>query len=148
MALSYPLVNGFAVSWASLTLKRDGDDEFGFREISWKNAIERAAVRGQGRQILRHTKGDLTPELSITYLLEEFADFRKALGAGYLDKNISYFLSYSEGTFISNVEFVGCLIKEEDCSHSQGPDGLTVTVPFDLKAAIVDKLPPIDNFRK
>lgn len=148
MPLSYPLVNGFAVSWASLTLKRDGDDELGFREISWKNAVERSEVRGQGRQILRHTRGDLKPELSITYLLEEFRDFRTALGAGYMDKTVAYFLSYAEGTFISNVEFVGCKMKEEDHSHTQGPDGLTVTVPFDIIAIIVDKLAPIENFRK
>jgi hypothetical protein len=151
MAISYPLVNGKRLGWSRIKIAVDkvGGEIFGFRAIMYKNAIERGKVRGHGRQVLGFTEGDLDSDASITMLEEEWRAFIAVLGSGYMDVPFTTTVSYvlPDGTTTSD-QLVGCLIKEDPHDHSQGVDGLEVSVPLDLLYVKVAGLNPINDFRE
>lgn len=145
---AYPLVNGKRLSWARIKISLDkaGGEIFGYKAISYKNAITRGKVRGHGRQILGLTDGDLDSDASITMLEEEWRELVAVLGDGYMDTPFTITISYLLDTKTYTDTIVGAQIKEDARDHKQGPDGFEVQVPLDCLYVKLQGLNPINNF--
>lgn len=153
MGLSYPSLNNRRVSWVSIKLKfsapgKPSADTLGFKDVSYKTILERSSVYGAGRQIQGYTAGTLKDEASITMLFEEQRVLLAILGEGFMDAPLTWVVSFAEGSEKHTDTIVGALMKEIDHQFSQGPDGLAVTMPFDVHYILYDGKAPIKPMRR
>lgn len=141
---TYPLVNGNRYSWASVEIAVNNLRLKGVKELSFKNGLEPGEMRGTGPQKLGRTRGDLKPEAAITLYMQEFYALQAALGEGYMEVEFGIVASFSDRNQpIVTVEIIGCRIKSEDHSFSQGTDALTVKCDLDVMMVITNGVKPI-----
>jgi hypothetical protein len=137
MSLQYPLINNKTYSWVSIRLQASGPALAGselikaIRAVSYKTTVERGDTRGTDRETYGFTAGKVSHESSITFIKEAFDDFVSGIGAGFMDKSITWTLSYKEGSRIDTITIVTAGMKEFGGDHSEGSDALEVVVPFD-----------------
>jgi hypothetical protein len=95
---SYPLVNGTRYDWSSAGFKMGGADEYGFKEISYTDTIDRGEVRGVGPQVIGHTRGEYKAEGSFVMLKEEFDAWVAKTGDGWMETIAKVETNPSNGT--------------------------------------------------
>jgi hypothetical protein len=152
--VSYPTVNGYRYSWASIVATIASgtvtQQLVGLKAISYSNSVARSEVRGEGRQRLGFTAGNVGSDCSFTILKEEWFNFIFALDqlGPYLDQPFDLAVSYSEGAIVKTDTIVGCKIKKDAHDHSQGTDGLEVKVDLDITYILLDGITtPFTGFR-
>ncbi len=130
--LSYPLVNGIRHEWSSVELKLDGDVYVGVKEVKYSATLKGTKMRGTHPAPIGRTRGEYDCEASIVLWFAEAVQFRKKLGAGYMEKAFDIVVSYVEDGFDTVVdEIIGCRITKDEGGGSQGPDGLTISWDLD-----------------
>jgi hypothetical protein len=140
MALTIPLVNGCRHSFASIEIAFDGVVFTGFKEISYNDGLEPGAVRGTSVQKIGRTKGDLTPEASLTCYTEEWKEILAKFGNGFGERVFTIVVAYRENDDADLVTdtIQGCRIKKVERSHSQGTDALEVKLELDVMKILWD----------
>lgn len=138
MALpNYPLINGLRHDWSSLQIEVGTLKITGLKSLSYKHSLEPGEVRGTHPQVLGHTLGTYTADASIEMYLSEANELKRVLGAGYMASVFNIVAKYSpkKGDPVITDRLIGCRIKTEDKSFSQGNEPLAVK--FDLFVMIV-----------
>ncbi len=144
----YPLINGFAYSWASCKFKIDGADAIYIKEISYTHTVERAKMRGAGMRPLGETRGEYEAEGSVTLTREGWDQLRAKLGNGYMEKRFSISTSYAEeGQQTVTDELLDCKINSVENSPSQGTDGLEVSLELSVMSIREGGLNPLNATR-
>lgn len=150
--LDYPLLNGRAASWASISLRLGGASLSGakalrgFRAISWKTTVERSPVKGAGRRVMAFTDGNVTDEASVTWIYETYDSLVQELGASFMDKPIVLATAYKLGTnVVRTVEIQAIGMKETGGDHSEGTEGLEVPMPLDVIRILYDGKDPAED---
>lgn len=137
--LSYPLINGIRHEWSSVEIKLDGDVYVGVKEIKYSASLKGSKMRGTHPAPIGRTRGEYDCEASIVLWFAEAVQFRKKLGAGYLEKAFDIVVSYVEDGFDTVVdEIIGCRITKDEGGGSQSPDGLTISWDLDPMKIIFD----------
>lgn len=136
--ISYPVVNGYLCSWASMSLNLGisgggAIEVIGFKAISYKAKVTREKVRGAGRHVLGMTKGIVEfDDPSLTLIKDNYWDIRDALGQngtiGYMDAVFGATVQYKEDStgILHTDTLFGARLGEEDHDHTQGTAGLEV----------------------
>lgn len=133
MAIDYPLINGIRHEWSSCEIKLGGVVYVGVKEVSYSDKLEPTKVYGAHAQPIGRTRGVYSCEGSITLYLAEANELRRALGPGYKEVSFDIVASYSEDELEAITdELVGCRIKGEDHSASQGADALVRKFDLDI----------------
>lgn len=136
MTIAYPLINGVRHEWSSVEIKCKGKIFVGVKEIAYSHKLEPTKVYGTHPQPIGRTRGVYTPEASITLYLAEAQELREELGDGYMEESFDIVCAYSESALDAITdEIIGCRIKGEDHSASQGPDPLVRK--FDLDVMLI-----------
>lgn len=147
-ANDYPMINGFAYSWASVKIKIDGADAIMIKELSYKHKVDRAKVRGAGMKPLGETRGEYEAEGSLTLTREGWDQLRNKLGNGYMEKRFGISSSYAEeGQPTVTDELSGVKISEVENKPKQGTDGLEVTLELSVMGILEGGLNPLNATR-
>lgn len=131
---TYPLVNAHRYSYASIELNLGSAGIFvGVKEISYSDSLEPGVVRGTRAEKLGRTKGEYEPEASITLWKEDAVELIKKLGNGFMEKSFDITVTYAEENAPTTVDkIIGCRIKSNENSHSQGTDALEHAFELDV----------------
>lgn len=137
---TYPQTSGFRHSWAGIKIKNGPTDVFGFRKITYKQSRERSKVFGHGVQAIGRTRGKHECEGSITFLYEEWEEFKAGLGDGYMDKTFDLtVLREEEGNDkIFSDELISCTIDDVSKDDSEGTDASEVEVTLGIMRIVED----------
>ncbi len=144
---SFPQVNGYKHSWAGIKIKKGPEDIFGFRKIAYKQSRERSKVFGHGIQALGRTRGKHDCEGSMTLLLEQWEDFKAALGDGYMDKSFDLVVQREEigNDRIFSDQLIGVMIDEVPYDDSEGSDASEVELTLNILRIVEDGVKAIDG---
>jgi Asp-tRNA(Asn)/Glu-tRNA(Gln) amidotransferase C subunit len=136
--LSYPLINGYRYSWASVAAIL-GAGSFtqelsGLKSINYATEVSRGEARGAGRQRLGWTAGNVAHTASLEMLKEEYMNLVEQLSAigPFLDQVFDIPVSYTENGVTKTDKVVGCRIKKDAHDHAQGTDALVVKIDLDI----------------
>lgn len=140
MPVSYPDINGVRFDWSSVDIKIGGVlRPIGVKSIEYSHRLEPTKVRGNHAQPIGRTRGEYEAEGSITLFKAEAQLLRDALealppaGGGYMEKAFEIVVSYADtGQVTVTDTLVGCRIKSEADSHSQGADPLEESIELDV----------------
>lgn len=131
--LQYPLINGYAYSWASIEFKFDGSPIITVQSIDYKVTRNRKQPYGTNVNPLAKTRGQIVNEGKCKMLLQEGDNLLGALslqditGVGaYGDVFFDVDITYAEGTNIIADTLIGCTIDEVSESPSEGVDAIMV----------------------
>lgn len=107
-----------------------GDTEYDARTISYGDSVSRSLTRGAHQVARGMTSGDYdTDETNLELYLSDFHRLQKALGNKFYETRFKITVAYArEGSQAVQDELVGCAFTKRPVNHSQGSDGLTVTV--------------------
>jgi hypothetical protein len=145
---SYPLVNGTRYDWSSAGFKMGGADEYGFKEISYTDTIDRGEVRGVGPQVIGHTRGEYKAEGSFVMLKEEFDAWVAKTGDGWMETKFDISVSYAAaGAPTVTDQIVGCAIAKVETNPSNGTDPLEVSCDLTVTYIIRNGKKPLANMR-
>jgi hypothetical protein len=129
-----PLINGFLHEFASIEAKANGQIISGFKELSYSHKKEPAKQHGSSAQPIGRTRGQYDAEGSITMYKRFAQDLTNALGPGYMDVAFTITVNYQPDDLqgIITDTLVGCLIKNDEDSHSEGTDALVTKYDLDI----------------
>lgn len=101
LSIQYPLIDGRRHSWASIEFKVKfpfgTQIVLGFTEISYKNKLDPAIVRGAGSLPIGFTQGNAEFDGDFTILLEEYNRIIQGLGNGWMARPIGdIYVAYDE----------------------------------------------------
>lgn len=148
-AILYPLINGVRYDWSSVDIKIDGLIYGGVKEISYSNSLEPGKLRGNKAQFIGRTRGEYSAEASITLYRLEYHALIEALWAkgGYMEVSFNIFASYSEAppAPVITDHLLGCRIKKDDFSGSEGGDPQAVKLDLDLMMMLPNGREPIST---
>ncbi len=138
---TYPQTAGFRHSWAGIKIKNGPTDLFGFRKISYKMAREESLVYGHGVQPLGRTRGKHSNEASISFLLQEWEEFKTGLGAGFMDKTFDLTVLREElgNDKIFSDSLISCRITDVSKDDSEGTDASEVEVTLSVLRIVDDE---------
>jgi hypothetical protein len=146
--MDYPLVNGTRYDWAAASFKFGGSNEYGLKEISYTDTMERGDVRGVGPQIIGHTRGEYKAEASFVMLKEEFDAMVAKFGDGWMEVSFDISVSYAAtGNATTTDKIVGCKISKVESNPSQGTDALEVSCDLTVMYVIRNGKKPLLNMR-
>lgn len=141
----YPVINGFAYSWASIAIRVDGAETVAIKEISYTHKVERSKIRGAGMRPIGRTRGEYEAEGSLTLYREGWDTLRRKFGAGYMERRFSIVVSYAEeGQPVVTDELLDCVIASVENNPSQGTDALEVSLDLDIMALREGGLSPLN----
>jgi len=142
--VDFPIVNGNRYSYVSLTAYANGTPYRGIKSLSYKDNLDPAGVYGASVQMSGATRGQYKAEADVEMYLEEWHDFRDALGDGFMEVQWPLDAQYEEaGRGVHSVQLPAVRISGVDDSHSEGTDGLTVKLKlFVLLPILRDGLAP------
>lgn len=133
MPVQFPLVNGKAHSFASITAKADtesGEESFSaIQSINYKSSKTHGVVRGNSQNVLGRTRGQREYTADMEVLRIEWESFRDKLmegkgpEVGFGDIPFTIQVQYQEEglpTYTDSIE--QCLIDDLDASNTQGTD--------------------------
>lgn len=133
--------NGYALSWASLIIKVENDEFFGFTGIDVEEKIERAIARGtdRGGPPRAITRGQYSVEGStikghvdsMAALLEKLAA-KSPNGLSYGYASFFASLQYIENGISITEMYHDCYINGRKFSGSPSPDALIWEVPVQI----------------
>ena len=125
MAISIPLINGERHAFASVELRIEGKR---YTCNSWNHTEknEFGEVVGNSTEVLGYTPGDHRHEVDFEMYLEDFTDFIRSLGNGYMKKMFSADVSYQldGNSYVINEFYSGIKMTEISASQSQSNEGL------------------------
>lgn len=143
MPVQFPLVNGKAHSFASITIKADtdsGEESFSAAQaINYKTSKTHGIVRGNSQDILGRTKGQRENTGDIEVLRIEWESFKDKLmqgkdaNVGFGDVMFGIQVQYQEEglpTYTDELEHV--LIDDLDMSNTQGTDPSKVKLTLNI----------------
>lgn len=131
--ISYPLVNGVRYEWSSAEIKLNGLTFLGIKEVAYNHKLEPSKVYGVHPQPIGRTRGVYSAEGSVTMYLSEANQLIESLGDGYMEQNFDMVVTYAEIDQDSITdEIIGCRIKSDDSSLSQGADALVKKFDLDV----------------
>jgi len=146
MALpDYPLINGLRHDWSSLQIEIGTLKINGLKALSYKHSLEPGEVRGISPQVLGHTQGTYSAEGSVEMYLSEANELKAILGNGYMTKVFNVVAKYSpkKGDPVITDKLIGCRIKTEDKSFTQGNEPLAVKFDLFVMVVIPDGVNPL-----
>lgn len=137
MAISYPLVNGNRFDWSSVEIKFQGEIITGVKDVSYSHTLEPTKVYGTNAQPIGRTRGVYSADGSVTLYKSESKVLRQLLAGGgtngYGEVSFDIIVNYAENGEDPIVdELIGCRIKGEESSHSQGADPLEEKITLDI----------------
>jgi hypothetical protein len=137
LPVQYPLINGYAYSFASVELSFGGIKFRGFKEIKYSHKVDIGKIRGNHPQVLARTRGDYDAEGSVVLWQHEWDYLRNQIGSGYLEAVFPISVVYSEvGTGTTSDLLHGCRFLSVEKGASQGADGNEVSVGIDIMKLI------------
>lgn len=145
----YPLINGDAPDFASLEVSIVGDITSDVKEISWKDTNEGSEQFGTSRQKISETGGQYKAEGSITLYKHAAIRIRKKLGNGWMKQRFNIIVNCRLEGFdeVSTAEIIGCKVKGNDRSASEGTDALVEKWDLNVFKIREDGVDPIPNMR-
>ena len=144
----YPVVNGFAYSWASVRFRFDGGEVVAIKDITYSHKVDRAKLRGAGMRPLGRTRGEYEAEGSVTLFREGWDALRAKLGTGYMERRFSISVSYAEaGQPVVTDELLDCVISSVENNPSQGTDALEVSLDLDIMQLREGGISPLNATR-
>jgi hypothetical protein len=146
---SYPDINGTRYDFSSITVDiAGGYKPVGVTEINYSHGLDRGDVRGTSPERLGRTRGQYTPEASITMYEAEWKVLRDKLGDGYLEKVFSMSVTYADDgqpTITDVIE--GCTISNVEKGRSAGNEAATVALTLHVIRITEDGKKPINRMR-
>lgn len=127
-----PIINGHAYGWASVAMSIEGVETKGFTEITYSPSMEPGKVRAEGTRVYATTAGEADGEGSFTMLKKHASELIKAMGDGFMRKQFSMTINYSEegeGGIITD-ELFGIRITKVEDAPKVGTEG--ATTKFDI----------------
>jgi hypothetical protein len=94
--VTYPLINGNAYSFASITIDVGGIKFRGFKEIKYEHSLEPGELRGNHPQLLARTRGQYKASGSLTVFQHEWEQLRDRMGNGFFETVFTVSVMYSE----------------------------------------------------
>src|SRR4051812_25063026 len=129
----YPLINGVRYSFSSIELALDGATMIGFKELSYKAALDPGEVRGAAAQLIGRTRGQFSADGALTLYRQEFDELVARLGPGFMERSFPIAAMYAdEGQPTVCDQLIGCRIKNVDKSSSEGSEALTVKLDLHI----------------
>lgn len=147
MAESFPKVNGKVLDFSSIEIDLGEAGIFtAFSSISYSQSRDVGVMRGTAAEKLGRTRGQLDAEGSLEFSSKQSAsDFRKALGAGWMEREFDITVNYTEGDVNITDVLVGATCTGVDNDHSEGTDALGETWELDVMRIEYDGLESLDN---
>lgn len=133
------LINGNRYDFSSVEVNLNGVPYVAIQDISYNHSKEVGYLRGTTPHKLGRTRGEYNAEGNFTIYKADYQQFLQlllplALGGGYMEAPFIITVMYqelrSEGLITDTLE--GCLITNDEDSHSQGSDALMVSVDIDI----------------
>lgn len=121
----YPLINGNAFSFRSISLNIGGLRIRGFKEIKYDHGVEPGEGYGPDQVMQIRTKGKYKANGSLIVWQHEWDKIRKALGQKYMGKVFTISVAYSEsgGPIDATVDtLIGVRIVKVDKGASEGDE--------------------------
>ncbi len=139
----YPTINGFAPSWADLKVRiplYDGPEvkTSDIAAIAWSDTVTTGKKRGtSGGRVAGSTTGEYDADGSITFYLEGWRTFRRALASK--NKRISLvrfdvLVQHTPPgeTDIHNAKMVGCRVLSRSAQEAEGADPSKREIPLEV----------------
>lgn len=140
-------INRNEYSWASITVKVEGEVFSGFTEITYGHKRTRSKTYGMGRSYAPRGRTSGKYEVDNTTLkgphdtvmaLRDFLASKSESGKSYGDVSFQIVVQYLEGDEDITVELNDNVIVSESFSQSEGPDGLEVEIELDTMGILVN----------
>lgn len=145
--LPTPVINGAIPAWANVEFKFNGSIYTMVKSVNYTNAVEGTIVHGTGAEALGETDGVETAEGSVEFYTEEFYRLITDLGDGYQQVRFLGIVSLASGatgkTYTDRL--IGCRIKKDDSSRSQGSDADVVKCDLALLKVLRNGLSATKN---
>lgn len=130
--IAYPTINGVRYDFSSVEINIDGTLFNGVKEITYKQSLEPGELRGTRAQLIGRTRGKYSAEATLTMFKTEYQQLVAALsakGLGYMETAFDIVVNHSEAAegVVTDL-IVGCRIKDDEDSGSEGSDPLVVKV--------------------
>ena len=143
LPLQYPLVNGFAYSWASVEFKFAGSPIITIQSIDYKISNEAKQLYGTNPNPLATTRGKITNSAKCKILLAEGQALISALGQAdptgnnaygdiFFDTNVTY---AEAGNNVISDTLRYCRIYSFDQASAEGPEA--IMVEFELNPLVI-----------
>jgi hypothetical protein len=148
-SFSIPLINGNAVSWASLSIQVGQLKTIGCKAVNYKDSLKPGKGRGTNSQVIMRSRGNYDAEGSITFYKAQWLDvlaYLQTLSSssglsttggppGFKEVSWALAVSYSE-TPVSPVQTdtcFGCRITETEEDGSEGEELTVVKCALDIQ---------------
>jgi hypothetical protein len=146
--MASPRVNNVPYDFASLTFNINGlRITSGLRSISWEHGMEVEKLMGADREAFDRTGGTYNAEDSeVTLYKSTYLAVIGALGPGYMlpDAEFGASLSYGkDGQEVHTVQFERARIIKDAGDHSQGTEGLEVSITLSVMKIKPDGIDPV-----
>jgi hypothetical protein len=146
---SYPLINGKRYDHSSVTIKVKGKDYIGIKSINYSDSLEPGKLRGTSAQKLGRTRGEYDGEASFEMYTEEASELLSDIGDGFMEVEFDIVVGYAdEGQPTITDNIVGCRIKKQEASSSEGSDPNVRKFDLDIMYVKWNGLNPIKNMRE
>ena len=130
---AYPIIRGTRFDHASAEISVNGTIFVGIESIDWSETLEPGIIRGTRPEKLARTLGEHDCEGSMTLPIEDAMSLIDGLGDGYMAVVFDIVLNYSnQGLNNTNVNLIGCRIKEHSTSSESGGDPVMVEFSLDV----------------
>ncbi|MEM9693011.1 MAG: hypothetical protein AAGA56_10730 [Myxococcota bacterium] len=132
MAESFPTINGYEYSYASIEIYIAGRVYTGVKAMNYRHSREVGDAEGSPAELLGFSRGSYNGLEGDLVMLRRTRDTMAAeLGAGYFDRMWDATVSYAEeGLPLVTDELRGCTFTEEDFSNERGSDPTMVSLSF------------------
>lgn len=133
MPLDFPVVNGEAYSFASVTLLIGGSPFRAVKSIDYSNAVERQHVTGTGQLPFGRTAGMYKGDMSVEIWREQLPDFLELLGDGYMQVEFDVEVQFqARGQEMQEVYAQGVALNKDSASMTNSADGLAIKLELDV----------------
>lgn len=142
------LINGRSYSFSEIAVSMNGLRFLTIKSLSVSDSVERGKLRGNCRSVLSKTVGVYDNEASIEVGFDEYWNFIRFLGDGYLNKQFHVNANFGADDGLDNhsIDF-DAKIKKDGFDGSQSPEPLTVKFELDPIGRISrDGLDPVGWF--
>ncbi|MEM9692608.1 MAG: hypothetical protein AAGA56_08690 [Myxococcota bacterium] len=132
MAESFPNINGYEYSFASIEINVDGRTYTGIKAMNYRHSREVGNAEGSPAELLGFARGSYTGVEGDMMMLRRTHDtLVQDLGPGYFDRMWDAIVSYAEeGLPLVTDELRGCTFTEEDYSNERGADPTMISLSF------------------
>lgn len=124
-------------------------------EVNYEYSRDFAVLRGTSAKKLGRTRGQFDSNGSVSFYIEEFTKFRRALGlaplpagGGFMEKTFQITVAYREALpAVPTVDtLIGCTLVRVARQYSVGPDALMVACDIDIMDVLDGGDTPMRDF--